>query len=140
MSKVIFHTQATAHGGRAGHIETPDHHLDVKLGVPGELGGEGGGGTNPEQLFAAGYASCFQSAIGAVARREKIEFGNSKVTAVVGLMRDGVGYALDVELHITVPGLSREQAEDLVHKAHEVCPYSRATKGNLDVRLSVMDG
>ena len=137
--KAIFHTSATAHGGRAGHIETPDHHLDVKLSVPGEIGGHGGGGTNPEQLFAAGYAACFQSAIGTIARREKIEFGDSLVTAQVGLMRDGLGFALDVELHITLPGLSREQAEALVHKAHQVCPYSRAIQGNVDVRLNVKD-
>lgn len=137
--KVIFRTQATAHGGRAGHIETPDHHLDVKLSVPGEIGGHGGAGTNPEQLFAAGYASCFQSAMGTIARREKIEFGDSRVTALVGLVRDGLGYALDVELHIALPGLSRVQAEDLVQKAHQVCPYSRATRGNVDVRLVVED-
>ncbi|AFZ65828.1 organic hydroperoxide resistance protein [Deinococcus peraridilitoris] len=139
MSNAIFHTQATAHGGRAGHIETPDHHLDVKLSVPGQLGGKGGGGTNPEQLFAAGYASCFQSAIGVIARQENIEFGDSTVTALVGLLRDEQGYGLDVELQITLPGLSREQAEDLVHKAHQVCPYSRITRGNLDVRLTVVE-
>lgn len=134
--KVIFRTSATAHGGRAGHIETPDHQLDVQLSVPGELGGHGGG-TNPEQLFAAGYAACFQSALGTVARREKIEFGASTVTAQVGLMRDGLSFALDVELCVSLPGLSREQAESLVQKAHQVCPYSRATRGNVDVRLVV---
>jgi Ohr subfamily peroxiredoxin len=139
MSKVIYRTQATAHGGRAGHIDTPDHHLSVKLSVPGELGGAGGVGTNPEQLFAAGYAACFQSAIGSVARREKVQFGNSEVTAHVGLARDDVGYALDVDLHVRLPGLSREQAEHLVHEAHRVCPYSRAVSGNVNVRISVVE-
>ena len=140
MDKIIYHTEATAHGGRAGHIETPDHHLAVQLSVPGELGGPGGVGTNPEQLLAAGYAACFQSAMGAVARRDKLpEFGATSVTAQVGLRRDGVGYALEVELQIKVPGLAREQAEQLVHDAHEVCPYSRATRGNLDVKLTLQD-
>ncbi len=136
-SKVIFRTRATAHGGRAGYIETPDHHLGVKLSVPQELGGGGGVGTNPEQLFAAGYAACFQSAIGAVARRDKVRFGSSKVEADVGLMRDDIGYALDVELHVTLPGLSQEDAERLVSEAHKLCPYSRALSGNVDVRFTV---
>lgn len=140
MSDIIYHTEATAHGGRAGYVETPDHHLAVQLSVPGELGGSGGVGTNPEQLFAAGYAAWFQSAMGAVARRDKLpEFGTTSVTAKVGLKRDGVGYALETELLITVPGMAREAAEKLVHDAHEVCPYSRATRGNLDVKLTLLD-
>lgn len=137
--KVLFTTQATAHGGRAGYIETPDHHLGVKLSVPQEIGGGGGVGTNPEQLFAAGYAACFQSAIGTVARREKVSFGSSRVTGVVGLARDEAGYALDVELRIVLPGLSREQAQHMVEEAHRVCPYSRALQGNVDVRLTVIE-
>lgn len=135
--KVIFRTKATAHGGRAGYIETPDHHLGVKLSVPQELGGGGGVGTNPEQLFAAGYAACFQSAIGAVARRDKVRFGSSKVEADVGLMRDDLGYLLDVELHVTLPGLTQEEAERVVSEAHKLCPYSRALQGNVGVRFSV---
>ncbi|GBF05538.1 Ohr subfamily peroxiredoxin [Deinococcus aerius] len=137
--KVIFTTRATAHGGRAGYIETPDHHLGVKLSVPQEIGGDGGVGTNPEQLFAAGYAACFQSAIGSVARREKVSFGSSRVTGVVGLVRDELGFALDVELQIVLPGLSREQAQHMVEEAHKVCPYSRALRGNVDVRLTVIE-
>lgn len=137
--KVLFRTEATAHGGRAGYIETPDHHLAAKLSVPQEIGGDGGVGTNPEQLFAAGYASCFQSAIGAVARRDKVSFGSSRVTGVVGLIRDDIGYALDVELKIVLPGLSREQAQHMVDEAHKLCPYSRALSGNVPVRLTVVD-
>ena len=137
--KVMFTTRATAHGGRAGYIETPDHHLGVKLSVPQEIGGDGGVGTNPEQLFAAGYAACFQSAIGSVARRDKVSFGSSRVTGIVGLARDELGYALDVELRVVLPGLSREQAQHMVDEAHKVCPYSRALRGNVGVRLVLED-
>jgi osmotically inducible protein OsmC len=139
MSKVLFTTQATAHGGRAGYIETPDHHLGVKLSVPQEIGGDGGVGTNPEQLFAAGYAACFQSAIGAVARRDKVSFGSSRVTGVVGLVRDEIGYVLDVELRIVLPDLTRERAQHMVDEAHRLCPYSRALGGNVQVRLTLED-
>ncbi len=100
------------------------------------MGGDGAPGTNPEQLFAAGYAACFQSAIGSVARRRKISFGSSRVTADVGLARDEQGYALDVELHVVLPELTRAEAEDVVREAHETCPYSRALRGNVDVRIS----
>ena len=137
--KVVFRTVATAHGGRGGYIETPDHHLSAKLSVPQEIGGDGGVGTNPEQLLAAGYAACFQSAIGSVARREQVRFGTSRVEGDVGLMRDDIGYALDIELRITLPGLSREQAQHLIDEAHKVCPYSRALSGNVAVRLTLMD-
>ena len=137
--KVIYRTAATAHGGRAGYIETPDHHLAVKLSVPQELGGGGGVGTNPEQLLAAGYAACFQSAIGSVARRRKISFGSSRVTANVGLTREGETFGLDVELRVVLPELTRAEAEEMVRQAHEICPYSRALAGNVDVRLVVED-
>lgn len=137
--KVLFSTQATAHGGRAGYIETPDHHLGVKLSVPQEIGGEGGVGTNPEQLFAAGYAACFQSAIGGIARRDKISFGSSRVTGVVGLVRDDLGFALDVELRIVLPELTRERAQYMIDEAHKRCPYSRALQGNVNVRLTLED-
>ncbi|WP_216326964.1 organic hydroperoxide resistance protein [Deinococcus aestuarii] len=139
MSKTLFTTQATAHGGRAGYIETPDHHLGVKLSVPQEIGGDGGVGTNPEQLLAAGYAACFQSAIGAIARREKISFGSSRVTGVVGLMRDDLGYVLDVELRVVLPDLTRERAQYMIDEAHKLCPFSRALQGNVDVRLVLED-
>lgn len=138
-NKLLFQTRATAHGGRAGYIETPDHHLAVKLSVPQEIGGDGGVGTNPEQLLAAGYAACFQSAIGVIARRDKVTFGSSRVTGVVGLRRDELGYVLDIELQIVLPGLSPEEAQHMVDEAHKVCPYSRALRGDVSVRLTVVE-
>ena len=138
--KVLTRSEATAHGGRNGYIETPDHHLAAKLSVPQEIGGDGGPGTNPEQLFAAGYAACFQGALGVVARRQKIELSEeSTITARVGLQKSGLAFALDVELEGRFPGLTREQGEALMHAAHEVCPYSVATRGNVDVRLRVAE-
>ncbi len=102
------------------------------------MGGDDGPGTNPEQLFAAGYAACFQGALGVVARRDKIELsGDQTITALVGLNRDSGSFALDVELQGHFPGMEEQQAMNLMKAAHEVCPYSAATRGNVDVRLSV---
>lgn len=137
--KTLFRTRATASGGRNGYIESADHHLAVKLSVPQEIGGDGGVGTNPEQLFAAAYAAAFQSAIGVVARRDGVTFGSSHVTGVVGLISDEPTYRLDVELQIVLPGLSAEQARIMVDEARRVCPYSRALGGDVGVRLTVMD-
>lgn len=139
MSDTIYTATATAHGGRAGHVESSDHSLRLDLSVPAEMGGEGGAGTNPEQLFAAGYAACFQGALGAVGRRMKLDTGASEVTAQVGLQRAGLSYRLDVELRVRIPGMDREAAEGAVQAAHRVCPYSVATQGNVDVRLVVLD-
>ena len=136
-TKNIYTAQATAHGGRAGEIESSDGHLKMDLSVPSEMGGDGGAGTNPEQLFAAGYAACFQGALGVVGRRNKVDTSESEVTAQVGLQKDGLSFALDVELHVKIPGVDREMAEKLVHEAHQTCPYSVATRGNVDVRLVV---
>jgi osmotically inducible protein OsmC len=136
-SKNIYTAQATAHGGRAGKIESSDGHLTMDLSVPSEMGGDGGAGTNPEQLFAAGYAACFQGALGVVGRRNKVDTSQSTVTAQVGLQKNGLAFALDVELHVTVPGVDHEMAEKLVHEAHQTCPYSVATRGNVDVRFVV---
>jgi Ohr subfamily peroxiredoxin len=123
--------------GREGRAVTSDGALDVILATPKELGGEGQG-TNPEQLFAAGYAACFDNSLGLIARRERLAVETS-VTALVGLGKEDDGrFGLDVELRISAPGLSREQAGDLVAKAHRLCPYSRATRGNLDVRLTIL--
>lgn len=134
----LYTAEATATGGRAGTTRTNDGRLDLDLSVPGEMGGDSGPGTNPEQLFAAGYAACFQGALGVIARRQKIDLDpGSTVTARVGLQRSGLAFALDVELEGRFPGLSREQAGSLMHAAHEVCPYSVATRGNVDVRLKV---
>ena len=140
--KVLTRSEATAHGGRNGYIETPDHHLAAKLSVPQEIGGDGGVGTNPEQLFAAAYASSFQSAIGMVARRDGVSFGTSQVTAVVGLRRESPedpSYHLDLELRVRLPGLERAQAGAMVQEAHRLCPYSRALGDSVGVRLTVVD-
>ncbi len=136
----LYTAEATATGGRSGHTRSTDGRLDLGLSVPAEIGGDGGPGTNPEQLFAAGYAACFQGALGVVARRQKIELSeDSTITARVGLQKSGLAFALDVELEGRFPGLTREQAGALMHAAHEVCPYSVATRGNVDVRLKVAE-
>jgi Ohr subfamily peroxiredoxin len=136
---VKYTTQATANGGRDGRATTADGTLDVKLSTPKELGGAGGEGNNPEQLFAAGYSACFLGALKFVAAQEKVRVpAESTVTATVGIgPRSEGGFGLDVGLRIALPGVERAQAEALVQKAHQVCPYSHATRGNLDVRLEV---
>ena len=136
---VKYSTQATATGGRDGRATTADGALDVRLTTPKELGGAGGEGNNPEQLFAAGYSACFLGALKFVAAQEKARIPqDASVTATVGIgPRSEGGFGLDVGLRIALPGIEREQAEALVRKAHQVCPYSNATRGNLDVRLDV---
>ncbi|MGK3989484.1 organic hydroperoxide resistance protein [Sorangium sp. So ce136] len=136
---VKYTTQATAHGGRDGRATTADGALDVKLSTPKELGGAGGDGNNPEQLFAAGYAACFLGALKFVAGQEKARIpADATVTATVGIgPRSEGGFGIDVALRIALPGLERAQAEQLVEKAHQVCPYSNATRNNVPVRLEV---
>ena len=135
---ILYTAEALATGeGRNGHTRTSDGRLDLDLAIPKEMGGSGDG-TNPEQLFAAGYAACFQGALGVVGRRSKVDTSQSEVTAQVGLQKAGLSFALDVELHVSIPGIERELAEKLVHEAHQVCPYSVATRGNVDVRLVVL--
>ncbi|MBV8911975.1 MAG: organic hydroperoxide resistance protein [Acetobacteraceae bacterium] len=137
---VKYRTSATAHGGRDGESRTDDGALAVKLAVPKEMGGPGGG-NNPEQLFAAGYAACFLGAMKFVASQNKDGPQvppDAAVQSVVGIgPRSEGGFGLDIELKVTLPGVSHEQAEALVEKAHQVCPYSNATRGNVPVRLSV---
>jgi Ohr subfamily peroxiredoxin len=134
----LYTAVATATGGRSGHATSSDGNLSVDLVPPKEFGGPGGAGTNPEQLFAAGYAACFQSAMSAVGRREKIDTSGSTVTASVGIgPNDQGGFVLEVELNVVIPGMSQEDAEELVYEAHEVCPYSNATRGNIPVTLVV---
>jgi Ohr subfamily peroxiredoxin len=132
---------ATAHAtgdGRNGHATSDDGILDVDLRTPPELGGPGGA-TNPEQLFAAGYAACFHSALKVVAGREKLDVTGTEVSASVGLgMNDAGGFNIAVELDVHAPALDRGTAEALVAKAHEVCPYSNATRGNVEVTLTVV--
>jgi Ohr subfamily peroxiredoxin len=135
---VLYTAVATAENGRDGRVATDDGKLDVVVNPPREMGGSGDG-TNPEQLFAAGFSACFQSALGVVARREKADISGSTVTARVGLgrTRDG-GFGLTVELTASLPGQDRETALRLVKEAHRVCPYSRATEGNIEVTLDVV--
>jgi Ohr subfamily peroxiredoxin len=135
--KVLYTAKATTKGGRDGHARTSDGKLDVAIAPPAELGGSGDG-TNPEQLFAAGYGACFQSAILVVARRKKLDASECTVDAEVqlGAVEGGV-FALAVELRVELPGLEPDQARALVKKAHEVCPYSNATRGNIPVALFV---
>jgi lipoyl-dependent peroxiredoxin len=137
--RVLYTASATSTGdGRNGHVVSSDHRLDLDLARPPEMGGsDAGAGTNPEQLFAAGYSACFHSALRVVARRAHVDPGGSSVTAEVGIGPDGEAYGLVVTLVISVPGLDREQTRQLAEAAHQVCPYSRATRGNISVELRV---
>jgi Ohr subfamily peroxiredoxin len=139
--KTLYTARATAHGGRSGHAVSSDGILDVDLQPPKEMGGpEGGpgGGTNPEQLFAAGYAACFQSALAVVGRRAGVDTSGSLVEADVSIGTiGGGGYGLAVVLKVTIPGLDSGTVRSLTDAAHQVCPYSNATRGNIDVTLEV---
>jgi Ohr subfamily peroxiredoxin len=138
MPKAIYTAQATVTGGRAqGHGATSDGALDVQLRTPSEMGGEGGG-TNPEQLFAVGYAACFEGALGVVGRRERAEVGDVSIESRVSLVpNESRGFNVAVELSVTLPQVTEpERAVAIVAAAHEVCPYSNATRGNIDVELS----
>lgn len=138
---ILYRTEATATGGRDGGSQTADGAFKVKLTTPKELGGAGGEGNNPEQLFAAGYSACFLGALKYVAGKSNVKLADdSTVTAKVGIgpRDDDTGFGLDVGLDIKLPGIERAQAEELVQKAHIVCPYSHATRGNIDVRLTVL--
>jgi Ohr subfamily peroxiredoxin len=137
--KILYETAVVAHGGREGRAESVDDSgFSVKLSVPKGLGGAGGDGTNPEQLFAAGYAACFLGAVKLVARNSKVALPDDvSVTAKVGIGPVPVGYALAVELVAFLPGVERALAEEIVAGAHERCPYSNATRGNVNVKLTV---
>jgi osmotically inducible protein OsmC len=140
-TNVLYRTSATATGGRAGHAATPDGNLKVSLTRPKELGGDGAAGTNPEQLFAAGYAACFLSSMQFVATQggPKVP-GDTNVKATVGIgPRAEGGFGLEVGLAIYLPGLARADAEALVQKAHQICPYSNATRNSLDVHLDIIE-
>lgn len=138
---VLYTAMATADGGREGKVASSDGNLEVHLSLPKGLGGpETPGTTNPEQLFAAGYAACFHSALKLVAAREKVDASRSTVTGVVGIgMNDAGGFGLEVELEVNLPGVDHDTAEALTAKAHEVCPYSNATRGNIPVELTVTE-
>jgi lipoyl-dependent peroxiredoxin len=138
LDKRLYTAVATATGGRDGRAKSDDGTLDLALAPPKGLGGNGAG-TNPEQLFAAGYAACFGSAIAAVARMQKVTTGPISVTTKVTLGSIGQGYGLAVELEASLPELPRDQAQALVTAAHQVCPYSNATRGNIVVDVKLAD-
>jgi lipoyl-dependent peroxiredoxin len=138
LAKVLYTAEATVEGGRAkGHGKTKDGTLEVDLRIPPELGGEGGG-TNPEQLFAVGFASCFESALSAVSRRQKVDADDALIDSKVSLLpNESRGFDLAVELDVTLPSIDdAEAAVEVVKAAHKVCPYSNATRGNIDVKLT----
>jgi osmotically inducible protein OsmC len=138
IEKVLYRAHATATGGRDGRAVVPEGKLDLKLTTPRELGGAGGEGTNPEQLFAAGYSACFLGAMKFVAARDKIAIPASvSIEGSVGIGAIPNGFGIEVELKISLPGMDRDAAQALVDKAHIVCPYSNATRGNIDVTLTL---
>jgi Ohr subfamily peroxiredoxin len=136
MTDAIYTAHAHAVGGRQGTAKSDDGHLDVKLAFPKSMGGDGNG-TNPEQLFAAGYSACFLGALGLVARNQGVKLGEHSLDSEVDLIKDDTSFHVGVRLILTAPDLDRETAEKLLHAAHEVCPYSKATRGNIDVELKV---
>lgn len=131
-----YRTRATAQGGRAGKVTLDDSGVWFAMQPPKEFGGSGEG-SNPEQLFAMGYASCFNSALLFVGGQKKADVTKAVVSADVGLTRSESGFGLDVTLTVTIPGMDKSEAEALVEEAHKVCPYSKATQGNIDVRLVI---
>ncbi|MER7482298.1 organic hydroperoxide resistance protein [Streptomyces sp. NPDC126510] len=133
-SDVLYTAVATAENGRDGRVATDDGRLDVVVNPPKEMGGSGAG-TNPEQLFAAGYSACFQGALGVVARQEGADLSGSTVTTKVGLGKNGDGFGIIVEISAAIPKVDRGTARSLIEKAHEVCPYSKATRGDITVTL-----
>lgn len=137
MSKAIYTAEAHVTGGRAaGHGKTSDGALEVDLRLPAEMGGEGGG-TNPEELFAVGYAACFEGAIGAVSRRQKIDTDDVAIDSKVSLHAgEDRTFVISVVLDVTLPSIEGDEAIELVRDAHKVCPYSNATRGNIDIKLT----
>lgn len=139
IEKVLYTADATATGGRDGRAVVPESHLDFKLTTPRELGGAGGDGANPEQLFAAGYSACFIGAMKFVAARDKIAIpADVSINGRVGIGAIPNGFGIEVELRISLPGMDRADAQALVDKAHIVCPYSNATRNNIDVTLTIV--
>jgi len=135
--KIVYTAHSSATGGRDGHARSSDGLVDVKLAVPKEMGGAGGG-SNPEQLFASGYSACFLGAIRFVAGKEKLKIADdAKVEAAVGIGPIPTGFAIKVDLTVTLPGLDHAKAQEIVDAAHIVCPYSNATRGNVEVTITV---
>ena len=140
IEKILYTATATATGGREGRATSSDSVLDVQLSTPRELGGAGGAGTNPEQLFAAGYSACFLGALKFVAGKQKVALpASTNVTGKVGIGQIPTGFGIEAELTIAAPGIDRDTLQALVDQAHIVCPYSNATRGNIDVTLLIAD-
>ena len=138
LRKVLYSAEAVVEGGRSGHGRTSDGRVDVQFSVPEGMSGEGGPGTNPEQLFAVGYGACFQSALLSVAHGRKLDASDSTITSRVGIGPTGQGgFNLQVSLDLHAPNLSPDDAAELMTRAHQLCPYSNATRGNIEVTLSV---
>ncbi|MBV9736348.1 MAG: organic hydroperoxide resistance protein [Acidisphaera sp.] len=138
-SSVSYTAHATAVGGRRGHVQSDDGAVKFDLSLPKSMGGEGrSGATNPEQLFASGYAACFGGALDFIARQEKVELKDASITADVTIAKQGDGFVLSTKLSGKLPGVDRATAERLMQKAHEFCPYSKATRGNMQVELAVL--
>lgn len=139
VEKVLYRAEAEAKGGRNGTAVSSDNHLNVKLSLPKEMGGVGGEGTNPEQLFAAGYSACFLGAMQFVAGQKKIALSpEASIRGNVGIGPVPGGFGLEVELKVSIPGMDKAAARDLVEAAHHVCPYSNATRNNISVTLTVV--
>ncbi|WP_448132462.1 organic hydroperoxide resistance protein [Stutzerimonas chloritidismutans] len=140
IEKILYTATATATGGREGRASSSDQALDVQLSTPRELGGAGGPGTNPEQLFAAGYSACFLGALKFVAGKQKVALpADTRITGKVGIGQIPTGFGVEAELTISAPGIARDVLQELVNQAHVVCPYSNATRGNIDVTLILAD-
>jgi Ohr subfamily peroxiredoxin len=139
IDKVLYRAEATATGGRDGRAVASDGKFDLALSTPRELGGAGGAGTNPEQLFAAGYSACFIGAMKFVAMQRKVALpADTSITGLVGIGQIPQGFGIEVELRVSIPGMARADAEALVNAAHQVCPYSNATRGKIAVTLTVV--
>ena len=137
--EAIYTAEALSTGdGRSGHVRTSDDTVSIDLAPPKEMGGSGNG-SNPEQLFAAGYAACFHSALQMVAKSAKKDLGDSAVGARVSIGKEGEGFGLAVELEVVIPGMPHDEAQELADAAHQVCPYSNATRGNIPVEVTVSD-
>ncbi|TYT25578.1 organic hydroperoxide resistance protein [Luteimonas viscosa] len=140
IEKILYTASATATGGRDGRAIAEGGALDIALSTPRELGGAGGPGTNPEQLFAAGYSACFLGALRFVAGRQKVALpAATTVTGRVGIGPTATGFGIEAALTVSAPGVARDKLQSLVEQAHAVCPYSNATRGNIDVSLSIAD-
>jgi lipoyl-dependent peroxiredoxin len=138
--KTLYEATSTAIGGRAGHVKSDDGPIDFNLSVPKSMGGDGGDGANPEQLFGSAYAACFGGSIQAVAKSKKIDLVEEdiNVTATIGFCQEEEGYFLEATIDCYIPGVDKETGEDLVEAAHEICPFSKATRDNITVTLNLM--